>query len=115
MAVVFFYEHSGITRGAPAMDEADGVRVGDEPTPGMNLRSICRGHEDSVFRVAWPPTDTRLASPSKDHSVRIWNTLDGPTIKVIDDFHSGVLGVAWSPCGDALACGGRDFHGEYGR
>jgi hypothetical protein len=26
------------------VDEADGVRVGEEPVPGMRLRCICRGH-----------------------------------------------------------------------
>jgi hypothetical protein len=37
------------------VDSADGVRVGQEPVPGMRLRCICRGHQGTIGRIAWSP------------------------------------------------------------
>ena len=36
----------------PVMDEADGVKVDEEPVPGVRLRCICRGHIGTIGRVA---------------------------------------------------------------
>jgi len=57
----------------PAMDEADGVRVGEEPVPGMRLRCICRGHQGAIGRIAWSPCGRFIASPSEDETIRIWD------------------------------------------
>lgn len=57
----------------PAMDEADGVRVGEEPVPRMRLRCICRGHQGTIDRIAWSPCGRFIASPSTDETIRIWD------------------------------------------
>ena len=55
------------------IDEADGVKVGEEPVPGMRLRCICRGHTGIIGRIAWSPCGRFIASPSKDMTIRIWD------------------------------------------
>ena len=40
------------------MDEADGVRTGQKPVPGMRLRFICRGHTGAIGRIARSPLRT---------------------------------------------------------
>jgi hypothetical protein len=65
------------TGGSPTMDEADGVRVGDEPVPGMRLRCICRGHQGTIGRIAqWvvpAPCGRFIASPTQYKTIRIWD------------------------------------------
>jgi WD40 repeat protein len=59
------------------VDEVDGVQVGEEPVPGMRLRSICRGHQGTIGRIAWSPCGRFIASPSTDKTIRIWDASDG--------------------------------------
>ena len=62
---------------APKVDSADGVRVGEQPVPGMRLRCICRGHQGTIGRIAWSPCGRFIASPSQDKTIRIWDANDG--------------------------------------
>jgi hypothetical protein len=55
----------------PELDSADGVRVGEQPVPGMRLRCICRGHQAAIGRIAWSPCGRFIASPNTDKSTRV--------------------------------------------
>jgi len=57
------------------VDSADGVRVGQEPVPGMTLRCICRGHTGPIGCIVWSSSGRFIASPSADKTVRIWDAI----------------------------------------
>ncbi|WP_299486264.1 GTP-binding protein [Acaryochloris sp. IP29b_bin.137] len=59
------------------LNEADGIRIGEEPVPGMRLRAICRGHQATIGRITWSPCGRFIASPSSDGFVRIWDAQNG--------------------------------------
>ena len=104
----------------PEMDEADGVRVGEEPVPGMRLRCICRGHQGTIGRIAWSPCGRFIASPSTDKTIRIWDANNGNCLKVLKGHTQRVVSVAWSPDGKQIASGGdedriRIWNAESGR
>ncbi len=104
----------------PKMDEADGVRsskstqreepadfmeIGEEVVPGMRLRCICRGHTDTIGRIAWSPCGRFIASPSQDRTIRIWDANDGKCLAVVTGHSQEVYTVAWSPDGETITSG----------
>ena len=82
--------------------------IGDEPTPGVRLRTICRGHESDITRLAWSPDGRFLAAASRDETVRIWEVETGKCRTVLKGHKDSVFCVAWSPEGKTLASGGAD-------
>ena len=52
-------------------------RPGVEVIPGLKLRCLCIGHTDSVTLVTWSPAGDRLASFSRDKTVRVWDPETG--------------------------------------
>jgi len=71
------------------------------------IRSL-RGHEDTVFSVAWSPDMKRLASSSDDETVNIWDTEDGRLLRTLKGHTSGVVTVVWSPDEHFLLSGAGD-------
>ncbi|VFN07937.1 MAG: WD domain-containing protein, G-beta repeat-containing protein [Candidatus Kentron sp. G] len=59
------------------------MEVGKEVVPGMRLRCICRGHTDTIGRIAWSPCGRFIASPSEDRTVRIWDASNGKCLAVL--------------------------------
>jgi WD40 repeat protein len=49
----------------------DFMEIGKEVVPGIKLRCICRGHTDTIGRIAWSPCGRFIASPSEDNTIRI--------------------------------------------
>jgi WD40 repeat protein len=66
--------------------------------PAVELRR----HKDRIFRIAWSPDGTKLASASRDRTVRIWD-LHGNTLATLTGFPDWVTSVSWSPEGNQLA------------
>jgi WD40 repeat protein len=95
------------TSNSLGVNSADELRVGEEPVPGVRLRCVCRGHEGAIGRIALSPCGRYLASPSKDKTIRIWDTNDGKCLEVLKNKESDHYCVAWSPDGTQLASGGR--------
>lgn len=61
-------------------------------------------HDDAIRSVVWSPDDRYLASASSDGTVRIWDPVDGKTVKTIQE-DGKLLAVDWSPDGTQLAYG----------
>ncbi len=72
------------------------------------LRVVLRGHDDGVQGVGWSPDGRRLATGSRDRTVRIWDTDGGDELVVLRGHDDWVWGVGWSLDGRRLATGSRD-------
>ena len=71
--------------------------------------NVFRGHTFRVLCVAYSPDDTRVASGSRDDTIRIWDAHTGQTIAGPFKGHTGrVLSVAYSPDGTQVASGSED-------
>ena len=70
---------------------------------GFTLRHTLRGHTDKISRIAWSPDGKKLASPSYDGTIRIWDVQTGQLIHTLEGHSNGVMAVAWSPAGNVLA------------
>jgi len=71
-------------------------------------RGVCRGHTDWVQGVAWSPDGRRLATCSRDRTVRIWMRDHDEPAAIITGHEDVVRGLAWSPDGRTLATASYD-------
>ena len=75
----------------------------------MVLRRTLKGHRGEVTRIAWANDGRRLASPSRDGTVRIWDTETGLAFLEIPAAPNlWVTDAAWSPTGKLLATSSGD-------
>jgi WD40 repeat protein/predicted Ser/Thr protein kinase len=65
------------------------------------------GHERLVYWATFSPDSRRLASCSKDHTVRVWDIEDG-LCQVLRGHTDEVFAAAFHPDGTRLATAGRD-------
>jgi WD40 repeat protein/predicted Ser/Thr protein kinase len=75
--------------------------------PARPLATL-RGHQDLVTGVAFHPNSRRVASASKDGTVRVWDPAAAREVRKLTGHEGAVLGVAFSPDGRELASAGID-------
>jgi WD40 repeat protein len=66
------------------------------------------GHSGSVNSVAFSPDSTRLASASRDSTVKIWDAHSGACLQTLKGHSQRVNSVAFSPDSTRLASASRD-------
>jgi WD40 repeat protein len=71
-------------------------------------RRTIKGHTHQVFHVAFSPDGSRLASASKDGTVRLWDVATSEEIRTLKGHKGQVNAVAYSPDGKHLSSGGGD-------
>lgn len=69
--------------------------------PDGKLIDQLRGHTNFIHRLAFSPDGSRLASSSKDGTIRIWNPESG--VQVLQLQVNDIAEIAWSPDGKSLA------------
>lgn len=73
--------------------------------PGLNLRTTFYGHSDVIHRIAWSKDGKKIASPSRDRTIIIWNCKKKKLDKILKGHSDWLNCVAWSPDGKFLVAG----------
>lgn len=55
------------------------------------------GHTDDVLSLSWSPDGTKIATASRDQSVKVWNSKDGALQLNLVGHNDSVSVVIWSP------------------
>ncbi len=74
--------------------------------PGVKLVRTLRGHTDAIGRIAWSPDGRIIASPSRDNTVKLWDSKTGECLHTLRDHNEEVNIAVFSPTGEMLASGG---------
>ena len=86
--------------------EGGGVTIWESAT-GREVHTL-NGHVGTVYRVAFSPDGTRLASAGGDGTVRVWDVASGGELRRLGGHDDAVRGLAFSPDGSRLASAGQD-------
>jgi WD40 repeat protein len=78
-----------------------------EASSGRCLLTL-EGHEDWVMSCSWSPDGTRLASASRDSTVKVWETCSGRCLLTLQGHQDWVRSCSWSPDGTRLASAADD-------
>jgi WD40 repeat protein/serine/threonine protein kinase len=83
------------------------VRVHDVAT-GREIRTL-RGHTGPVMAIAFTPDGTRLASASRDFTIKLWDVATGSEVLALRGHTGTVTSLSFSRDGSRLASGSNDF------
>jgi WD40 repeat protein/serine/threonine protein kinase len=64
---------------------------------------LLRGHRAPICMVGYSPDGTRLASASKDRTIKVWNPATGEEVLTLAGHNGSVVAVTFSPDGKSLA------------
>ncbi len=111
-ATVNYWDMNALLPRRLSRSPANSSSPADPPSPPTNTVPIkpirtLQGHQADVSDVAFSRNGRRLASASRDDSVRIWN-LDGEQVAALDGHKSRVNAVAFEPDGLRLWSAGSD-------
>jgi WD40 repeat protein len=76
--------------------------------PRAELRQTLNGHSRCVYHAVFRPDGKRLASSSKDKSVKLWDADSGKEIRTLRGHSGEVYSSAFSPDGKQLATASED-------
>jgi WD40 repeat protein/tRNA A-37 threonylcarbamoyl transferase component Bud32 len=104
--VVFSPDGRLMAAAGGALGEPGFVSIWD----AASSQQICtfRGHDDAITALAFNPAGDRLATASRDRTVRIWNTADGRPVLTLRGHSRSVWCVGFSPEGRLVASAGAD-------
>ena len=71
---------------------------------GQTLHTLT-GHEDAILDIAWSPTVAKLASSSRDKTVKVWDANNGNLLLTLSPHQSPVFAVVWSPDSNQIISG----------
>ncbi|MCJ8267937.1 MAG: GTP-binding protein [Psychrosphaera sp.] len=72
---------------------------------GLTLLRTLHGHTDIVYGIAFSPDGHKIASSSKDNTIKIWETDSGKNSASLKGNTNNVTSVAFSPDGKKIAAG----------
>lgn len=75
--------------------------------PDLRLHSVLVGHDDDVEMAAFSPDCSRVATASRDHTLRVF-TLDGGAQVTLRGHTADVISVEWRPDGRELVSSSDD-------
>ncbi len=70
--------------------------------------ALFEGHKNTVTDRTFSPDGKRIATCSRDHTIRLWNATDGKAIATLTGHLGSVNAIAFSPDGRRLASVARD-------
>jgi WD40 repeat protein len=83
-------------------------RLASTTEPQWGHMRVRKGHASLVFSVVFSPDGTRIASGSRDGTVRIWDTQTGGQLALFEGHTETVSSVVFSPDGTRIASGSSD-------
>ncbi|KIK37129.1 hypothetical protein CY34DRAFT_476368 [Suillus luteus UH-Slu-Lm8-n1] len=99
-------------RSDPPRDPSDSSATSPLPLNRFAMTAIVQavisGHADAIRSVSFSPDGTRIASGSRDKTVRLWEATGQLLSEPLEGHTEVVWSVSFSPDGTRIASGSRD-------